>query len=227
VLPQVEALEDRRVPSVSFHGGWLVHNVTVETVFYGDAWLTQPLLIQQSQQLHNFFTAITNSPSMDMLGEYDVGRGTFSHPYFVPLSQPYVWPFLGFGGPLGISDPSIRDMLDQNISDPNSSVSYPDPNTLYVVYTAPNVSVDYAANNGFLGYPYSFVDSRGELANYAVVTYPASLATPAAFDTVTSVSSHELAEAVTDPNGRGWTDDSQGLEGEIGDLVNQQGWLDG
>jgi hypothetical protein len=133
VKPQVEALEARRVLSVSYHGGWLVQNVKVETVFYGNAWQSQPLLIQQSQQLNNFFPDITSSPYMDMLGEYDVGRGSFSHADYVPLSQPYSRPFVGFGGPLGITDQSIRDMLDRNISDPNSSVSYPDKNTLYVV----------------------------------------------------------------------------------------------
>jgi hypothetical protein len=46
---------------------------------------------------------------------------------------------------------------------------------------------------------------------------PGSLGTLSAFDALTSTSSHELCEAVTDPvPGRGWYD--YGNEAEIGDL---------
>jgi len=58
---------------------------------------------------------------------------------------------------------------------------------------------------------------------YAVVRTPiarGASATCSRFDALTSVSSHELAEAVTDPvPGQGWYDDANG---EIGDICAWQ-----
>lgn len=53
-----------------------------------------------------------------------------------------------------------------------------------------------------------------------------------AFDQMTAVASHELAEAVTDPNkgykAMGWNDDSPLNGGEVGDIVaNQIVYLNG
>ena len=54
---------------------------------------------------------------------------------------------------------------------------------------------------------------------YAVVPYPdcsGCLGNPRPLDALTSVCSHELAEAITDPvPGQGWYDDANG---EIGDI---------
>src|ERR1700730_18337318 len=36
--PQLEALESREVMSVTFHGGPIIPNVQVETLFWGNAW---------------------------------------------------------------------------------------------------------------------------------------------------------------------------------------------
>ena len=58
---------------------------------------------------------------------------------------------------------------------------------------------------------------------YAVVPYPGCqgcTGTLAVFDALTSVSSHELCEAITDPvPGQGWYDD---VNGEIGDICAWQ-----
>jgi len=58
---------------------------------------------------------------------------------------------------------------------------------------------------------------------YAVVPYPdcsGCLGNPRPLDALTSVCSHELAEAITDPvPGQGWYDDANG---EIGDICAWQ-----
>jgi hypothetical protein len=154
---------------------------------------------------------------MDLLAQYGAGHGTFKQHDNVALSTPG-GVFVGTGG-FEITDQSIRDMLDANISDPNGPVSYPDANTVYFVFTAPGSSVDYAVNNNFVGYHSSFTDSRGETVVYAVIPHAADGST-SAFDQMTNTSSHELAEAVTNPTGQGWYDDQIQGENEIGDLAD-------
>src|SRR5439155_8116902 len=72
--------------------------------------------------------------------------------------------------------------------------------------------------------------------HYTVMAYPgspnpsySSQGFASSFDQLTSVSSHEIAEAVTDPNvnykALGWYDDTN--NGEIGDLTNVQTTLNG
>src|SRR5262249_6778466 len=58
------------VGKVSYHGGPLLENVGVETVYYGQAWTSDPQLRQQAQQLDAFFQDITQSTYMDMMAEY-------------------------------------------------------------------------------------------------------------------------------------------------------------
>src|SRR5262249_3980811 len=85
----------------------------------------------------------------------------------------------------------------------------------------------------FLGYHGAFAgrdaSGRGADVRYAVITYPggavgnASIRSLSAVQQLTEVSSHELAEAITDPDVNykrlGWYDDRLG---EIGDIVNGQ-----
>ncbi len=108
----------------------------------------------------------------------------------------------------------------------------PDANRLYVVYVQPNaiISLDgTTSTQGLLGYHSAFagVTASGQAVDvhYAVVAYPGgsvgnTTLTASAFDTQTAVTSHELAEAVTDPNigykTPGWYDF---FRGEIGDIT--------
>jgi hypothetical protein len=85
----------------------------------------------------------------------------------------------------------------------------------------------------FLGYHGAFAGTdyygRAQDIHYAVVTYPggsvgnASLSWLSTLNNMTEVTSHELAEAITDPNINyktlGWYDNAQG---EVGDICNAQ-----
>jgi hypothetical protein len=229
--PQLELLEDRRVMSVSYHGGPIIHNVHVEPIYYGDAWVNNDYLANQRQQLNNFFTDITDSTYMDMLGEYGVGRGDMPKAFTMPLYQPVTSD--GTYAAMTVTDQQIRTMLDQQIYDPTSPVDYPGGDHLYVVFTPPNVDVPTAHDNNFLGYHSCFTDSRGESVYYAVIPHPIGNLTVSGlndFQQMTEVCSHELAEAVTNPDcSSGWFDDARGQAGEIGDLagVAQYGSKDG
>src|SRR5690349_20241904 len=77
--PTFEALEDRRVPTgVGLLPGYsLLNHAQVSAVYYGPGWDTAAQKARISQ-LDAFLANITDSSYMDMLGEYGVGRGSFS-----------------------------------------------------------------------------------------------------------------------------------------------------
>src|SRR5262249_10367356 len=144
---------------------------------------------------------LTNSPFMDLMTQYGIGRGSFRQHDNVGLAQP-----VNDDGSLGgmeITNQSIMDMIDAQMTDPDGAVAMPDSNTMYIVFTAPGVAVDYAAENGFQGYHGAWFGSQGQYINEAVVTYGADQPDPNAFDGLTGTASHELAEGVTDPDGGG------------------------
>jgi hypothetical protein len=98
------------------------------------------------------------------------------------------------------------------------AVPKPSGNTLYFLYLPPGVRVvqgGSASCTAFCGY---HNDIGGQLF-YAVMPYPGCQGCTGGFsvlDALTSTSSHELCEAITDPvPGRGWYDDHNG---EIGDI---------
>src|SRR5437870_903151 len=77
--PALEPLEDRWVPTVTYHGGPLLPSVEATALFFGSAWSSTPSLSQQAVTLDNYLQYLVNSPYMDMLTNagYGVGRGQF------------------------------------------------------------------------------------------------------------------------------------------------------
>ena len=108
-------------------------------------------------------------------------------------------------------------MLQQEILT-STAFPKPNPNMLYFVYLPPGVAVVQGGARScqaFCGY---HNDVNGQIV-YAVMPFPdcpgcaGGLST---LDALTSTSSHELCEAITDPiPGQGWYDD---VHGEIGDI---------
>jgi hypothetical protein len=220
----LERLENRELLTVTYHGGDLLTNVEAQAVYLGSQWSTNASLAAQAQATDQFLATIVNSPYMDMLTNagYGVGRGTAS---------------AGADDNLTLNgtttDALIRSDLQAEID--SGAVQAPDANRLYVVYVEPGVSVQLgtaSSTNSFLGYHAAFGGTTSTGApidiHYAVIPAPgtpnptpASQGFSSALNEVTTVTSHELAEAVTDPNVNyktlGWYDDQ--LNGEIADLA--------
>ena len=229
-----ERLESRDLLAVTFHGGQLLQNVEAQAVYLGSDWKTSAPLKNQTAAVDQFMSYLVQSPYMDMLTQagYGVGRGT---------ATTGVVSDININKSAGITDAQIQADLQSAIS--SSQLAAPNANRLYVVYVEPGVVVkdgrDSSATS-FLGYHGAFAgrDAGGELVDirYEVIPYPGS-PNPSAgsqgfastFDQLTSVTSHELAEAVTDPNvnykASGWYDDR--LNGEIGDLTHINTRLNG
>jgi hypothetical protein len=217
----LEYLEDRWAPAagsvlanVTYHGGPLLQHVQIESVYDGQAWSSNASLQQGVTQTDGFLQYFVTSPYMTVLQQYNVGTGTFiGHDLFNqdPANQT-------------IDDSQIRQILDGEIS--SGHLAAPGPNSLYVFFTTPGVVVTAGGQDSvhdFSGYHDTFTDSSGATVYYAVVPYPNGNVADvqlSAFQQTTVVLSHEMAEAITDPDTlTGWYDSRLG---EIGDIANNQ-----
>jgi hypothetical protein len=225
----VEALEERQVPTVTYNGGNLLPHVEAQALFLGNEWSHVSSYAAQTTTINSFLTDITGGAYMDALTRagYGVGRGTASAGAVdQSLSAQNVT----------ISDAAIQSVIQSDIN--RGLLQAPDANRLYIVYVQPNVAVDLGfgqgtTQQGILGYHGAFAGSTAggayQTIRYAIIAYPggtsaggvhnSSLGT-SAIDQLTAVTSHELAEAVTDPDVNfgqlGWYDFRRG---EIGDIT--------
>jgi len=223
--PRFEALEDRQVPTVSFFGGNVLPHVQAQAVFLGQEFSSAPANAETST-LNAFLNDIASGAYLQALGRagYGVGPGS-------AVSGAVDNTSIAAGST--ISDAFIRTRLQADVS--SGLLQAPNANTLYVVYVQPDVAVNLGGGQGttqqgILGYHTAFVGANGAAIRYAVVVSPGGPAgnsvlpeARSAIDQLTAVTSHELAEAVTDPDvnsnvngGRlGWFDPQRG---EIGDI---------
>ena len=170
---------------------------------------------------------------MDMLGEYGAGRGSWTGHEVLDRSL--------FGQM--IDDSQIRGVLQGQIA--SQALPATDGERLYVLFTEPGLIVTKTgastltenSTHDFSGYHSSYQDGNHNRVTYVVMPYAGSPNSVSnilgAFGTMTMVASHELAEAVTDPDLlSGWYDVNTPHD-EIGDkasqLIGQMGgyWVQG
>jgi hypothetical protein len=211
--PTVEALAlgPAAPPQVTYRNGPLLVAVEVFTIFWGAAWQDAAGSAMASQ-INQFFDYILTSALIDQLAEYSVPGKSIGHGKrtgTVTLAAPAL--------KSSVSDTAIQHLLQQQIAS-HPGVPPPSPNTLYFIYLPLGVRVVQGGTSscqGFCGY---HNDISGQIF-YAVMPYPGCAGCTGSLSTVdalTSTSSHELCEAITDPiPGQGWYDDANG---EIGDL---------
>jgi hypothetical protein len=211
---RLEPAAPAAAPHLTYRGGPLLTAVQVFTFFWGDGWQGEPQagLMQQMMQ---FFDFVVTSPLIDQLGEYGVAGKKIGHGADLGATP--------VAGALGssVDDSAIQTFLQQEIST-NQAVPQPTPNSLYFVFTPPGVAINLDGSSScsaFCGY---HNDINGQIF-YAAMPYPDCMGCTGAasvLDAMTSTTSHELCEAITDPiPGQGWYDDSNG---EIGDICAWQ-----
>ena len=198
-----------QAPALTYRGGTLLTAARVFTFFWGAAWQQDPQAALV-QQLNDFFDYVLTSPLLDQLAEYSVqgmaiGHGSRTGTATVTDPQPAA----------SVADADIQAFVQQQVQQPDSGA-------LYYVYLPPGVTVSLdgsASCSNFCGY---HSDIGGSLF-YAVMPYPdcsGCVGGLSVVDALTSTSSHELCEAITDPvPGQGWYDDNNG---EIGDICAWQ-----
>lgn len=206
-----EAAAPAAAPQLTYRNGPLIDSAEVFTIFWGTGW-TQAPASGLIAQINQFFTDILQSALIDQLAEYNVPGKQIQHGKFtgtVNVTNP--------SPHKTVSDNAIQHML-QHLIVSNSALPQPGPNTLYFIYVQPGTRVvqgGSASCQAFCGY---HNDISGQIF-YAVMPYPGCQGCTGgmdAFTALTSTSSHELCEAITDAiPGQGWYDDNNG---EIGDI---------
>jgi hypothetical protein len=198
-------------PLLTYRNGPLITASEVFTIFWGASWNQAPQSAL-AKNLNQFFDDILTSALIDQLGEYNVPGQTIGHGKRIGTAT-ITSPALNHS----VSDLAIQHMLHQEITT-NPAFPQPTANTLYFVYTPPGVRVvqgGASSCQAFCGY---HNDINGQIF-YAVLAYPGCAGCTGgltAIEALTTTSSHELCEAITDAiPGQGWYDDANG---EIGDI---------
>jgi hypothetical protein len=197
-------------PNLTYRNGPLLTNVEVFTLFWGAAW--QDLAnTQLSQQMNSFFDFILTSPLLDQLAEYSapgksIGHGKRTGTNILTSPDPGKT----------VQDSAIQSLLKSELA--SGTIPPANANSLYFVFLPPGTQVKQggsASCKDFCGYH----DATPDGVFYAVMPYPGCAGCVGGltlFPALTSTSSHELCEAITDPiPGQGWYDDNNG---EIGDI---------
>ena len=222
------AVQNDAVPNASgnltYRGGPVLQNVKVFTVYWGN---NVQFSGTGTQSLDAFYKAVIASPYYDWLNEYNTpspsqkfGRGTFAGSYAYT------------NGATGtLQDSSIQTAIGSLID--SGKLPAPDANTLFAIHFAPGINIKMSDGSAscsvFCAYHSSF-SHGGKNVYYAINPDQGGScaggcgSNASLFNNTTSVASHELVEATTDPNvggnsdsDLGWYDDSQG---EIGDICN-------
>jgi len=208
--PEARRIAAAPLPQLTYRGGPLLTAVEVFTVFWGAKW-KETAESGIAAKMNLFFDYILTSALMDQLGEYSVpgkriGHGKRTGTAILTSPAPNS----------SVEDSAIRQLLQQEIAAQN--LPAPGPQSLYFFFLPPGVQVvmgGSASCREFCGYH----DSTSANIFYAVMPYPGCSGCTgglAVVDALTSTTSHELSEAITDPvPGQGWYDDSNG---EIGDI---------
>ena len=200
-------------PNLTYRGGPLLTAVQVFTVFWGAAW--QGAQAQLAQQLNQFFGYVLTSPLQDQMTEYNTAGATIGHGALAGTRT-----ITAKSPARSITDARIQAAIQSWIK--AGTVPPATAETLYFVYLPPGVTVSMGGQkscSAFCGYH----ESIGGKVFYAVMPFPGCSGCAgglATLDALTSTSSHELYEAITDPiPGQGWYDDANG---EIGDICAWQ-----
>jgi hypothetical protein len=201
-------------PKLTYRGGPLLTAVQIFTFFWGDGWQAQPQA-GLMQQIIQFFDYVVTSSLVDQLAEYSVAGSAIGHGANLGATP--------VAGALGqsVDDSAIQQLIQQEVST-NSAVPQATPNSLYFVFLPPGVAVSLGGSSSCVTFCGYHSDINGQLF-YAVMPYPDCAGCTGGtteFDAMTSTTSHELCEAITDPiPGQGWYDDNNG---EIGDICAWQ-----
>ena len=231
---------------LTYFGGPVISNVQVVQVLYGSGSYDPQVAGLVSPSIGNFFSDISNSGFMDMLSEYNTpgsgGTGqTIGHGSFAGTFQ--IIPSAANSGFL-ITDGQIQAELLAQITaghlPPPVLDAGGNPNTLYMIYFPHDTQIDSGGALSCINFC-AYHGTTTATFNLRPVLYGVmpdfqsgsgcefGCGTSTTFGNNTSVSSHEMAEAITDADvgiatvfgpPLGWVDFNTGEE--IGDICEPQ-----
>jgi MYXO-CTERM domain-containing protein len=214
--------------TVQYFGGTVTANAKVYVVWWGNPANINSAVTAAHGGIADFFAGVTNSSFMDWLNEYStsITVQAGSHMGSAGTGQ-----HIGRGNYAGtltlssipsgnVTDAQIQSTLDQAFV--AGTLPPPDDNTLYAIYFPSSVTISLGGSSScssFGAYHEAIIETTRHNAYYLVMPDCGS-----SFNGMTSVSTHELVEAMTDniptpansPNYPQSWNDSMGSE--VGDL---------
>jgi hypothetical protein len=197
---------------VNYFGGSVIANAKVYVVWWGDAKNMNAALTKPTGGIADFFKGVLDSPFMDSLSQYStninaqagsksgskgtqqiIGRGNYAGTYTLSSI------------PSGnVSDDQIQSALKDGIN--SGALPAPDANTLYAIFFPSSVTITIPGPDGgtscFLFGAYHDATGNALVTGGATAKDPIGYAVMPdcgyAIDEWTNVTSHELAEAITD-----------------------------
>jgi hypothetical protein len=232
---------------LTYHNGPIISNVQVIQVLYGSGSYNAQIAGTTSPTMGNFFADITSTGLITLMQQYNtnISGGTgqvFGNGTFGGLFQ--IVPSAGNNGST-ITDTQIQSELLAQINAGHLPApvldSLGNPNTLYMIYFPPGKTISQGGSNscqagGFCAYHGTTSSTLGgHNVLYGVLPdmqagsgCSSGCGTSTVFGNYTSVTSHELTEAMTDAQvgiatvigpPLAWYDSTNG---EIGDICNGQ-----
>ena len=204
-------------PPITAHGGWTQHNPTVYLIFWGPQWTpADPVAIAEQ----TLFRQLPGSPYNALLGQYGVHNDVRLAGVWFDRSTPAVRSRLTLAGLLTEAQRARRAEHWRD-----------DRNTQWLVLPQPGANLEAFPNecgehdllwSGGAPYVLTLIPPFEEaLFSNCVYDYSSDDGTaPASLvNATTSLTSHEYAEAATDPTvGTGWVSGQKGSAIEIADL---------
>lgn len=207
----VPAVPAAPMPLLTYRGGQLLESVQVYNLFIGSAWSTGDAKTVATG-LDAFFKFVLTSALMDQLAEYNVPNYEISHGTFLGSKV-----LSSVSPPSSVTDAWMQTTLQQAIA-AGGGVPKSGPNVLYFLYLPPGVTLTQGGGKScqaFCGY-HDHINGKIFYAAMPFANCNGCLGGLSTLDALTSISSHELCEAITDAvPGTGWYDDANG---EIGDI---------
>jgi hypothetical protein len=214
--PNATVVQGCNTPKLSYGNGPLIQKVKVFDVFYNQGNTLKDMLTA-------YFTAITASPYFDWLTEYNTTNYKISRGSYLGLYEDSN----SATTKKTLTDSAVQTYLSGLID--GAKVPAPDDDTIYMIFFPSPVSISLQGSNscasgGFCAYHSSYTHG-GKKVRYGVMPDQTTggcatgCGPGTGFQNTTDVASHELIEAVTDPDGgSGWYDTVDNGCGEIGDI---------
>jgi hypothetical protein len=188
--------------TAQYYGGPVTENAKVYVVWWGDPSKINSAVTAAKGGIADYYAGVTNSSFMDWLNQYNTTgtAGAGSHSGMAGTGQR-----IGRGNYAGtitlakvpsgnVTDAQIRTAIDQGFVD--GVLPPPDDNSIYALYFPTGVSITLDGSkscSAFGAYHDAIIETTRHNVYYLVMPDCGS-----SFKGVTSVSTHELIEAVTD-----------------------------
>ena len=182
------------------HGGPVLHTAHVHLAYWGSTWIASGTSHPTPDQITAAIRTLLAGPYLTGLAQYrDIRPAVLRGSTVITSSDP----------PAAFTDEQVGDLLNSQIDAGVLPEPDPDNQTLYIVVMPASA---YAAGDSHFVGEHSYYTRHGQRIHFAWTTDSASLAT------ATRIISHELVEAITDP------EDSAMLG--VAGTCRQKGWCE-